>query len=92
MATPNLRDKIKDWLSPVVYLSSNWLSQIGVLVVTTAAVLWILLLPTLIRGEASNPYLGILTFLVLPGIFLAGLVLIPLGIWLRFRRERRKGS
>jgi hypothetical protein len=44
------RDKIKDWLSPVVYLSSNWLSQIGVLVVTTAAVLWILLLPTLIRG------------------------------------------
>ncbi len=92
MATRNLRETVKDWLSPVVYLSGNWLSQIGVVVVTTAAVLWLLLLPTLMRGEAGNPYMGILTFLVLPGVFMGGLALIPVGIWLRFRKERRKGS
>jgi nitrate/TMAO reductase-like tetraheme cytochrome c subunit len=92
MATRSLLDTIKEWLSPVVYLSNNLLSQIGVVVVTTATIFWILLLPTLLRGEAGNPYIGILTFLLLPGMFMGGLALIPLGVWLRWRRERRKDS
>ena len=79
------------WLSPYVYLSGNWLSRIGVVLVTTAAVFWIYLLPTMVRGEVSNPYIGILVFMVLPAIFLGGLILIPLGVVLRSRRERRKG-
>ena len=43
-------------------------------------------------GEASNPYLGILFFLVCPALFFAGLALMPLGIWLRVRKERRAGA
>lgn len=81
----------RHWLSPFVYLSNNWLSRIGVVIVTTAAVFWLLLLPTSLRGEVSNPYIGILAFLLLPACFLLGLGLIPLGIWLRTRRERHKG-
>jgi nitrate/TMAO reductase-like tetraheme cytochrome c subunit len=58
--------------------------------VTTAMVLWIILLPVTLRLQ-EHPYLGMITFLLLPGLFFLGLVLIPLGIFLRRRRERREG-
>ncbi len=83
--------KFRQILSPYVYLSSNGLSLAGVVLVTTATVLWIYLLPILVRGEVEHPYVGILIFMGLPGVFFSGLGLIPLGIFLRFRRERRKG-
>src|SRR5262249_17134674 len=56
---------------------------------TTATIFWLFLLPVTLRGEAKNPYIGILAFLALPAPFFAGLVLIPLGIWLKRRREAR---
>lgn len=76
---------IRSWFAPFVYLTSNAISLIGVVLVTTAGLLWLILLPTMLRGAASDPYLGILLFMVLPGIFFAGLALIPLGIW-NYRR------
>ena len=79
------------WLTPYVYLSGNWLSRIGVVLVTTAAVFWIYLLPRIVRGDVTSPYIGILLFMILPGVFVGGLILIPLGIVLRSRRERHKG-
>jgi len=85
------RNGIKKWLSPYVCLSGNWLSRIGVVLVTTAAVLWLFLLPVILRGFTNNPYAGILTFMGLPAVFFGGLVLIPAGIFLRARRERHKG-
>jgi len=81
----------KKWLSPYVYLSGNWLSRIGVVLVTTGAVLWLFLLPIILRGFTDNPYAGILTFMGLPAVFFGGLILIPLGIVLRTRRERHRG-
>ncbi len=92
MARPTLG--LGDWrerLSPLVYLSNNWISLAGVVLVTTAGVLWVALLPVSLRGEVENPYFGILAFLVLPGVFFAGLALIPAGMLLRSRREHRKG-
>jgi hypothetical protein len=84
--------KLRDWLSPVVYLSRNWLSRAGVFLVTTSTVLWIYLLPTIWRGDVEHPYFGILTYLILPAGFFGGLALIPLGIALRRRLEHRKGT
>jgi hypothetical protein len=75
------------WLLPIVYLSSNWLSLTGVVIVTSATVLWLFLLPTTLRGATAHPYVGIFAFLLLPAIFLSGLVLIPLGIWWRRRHS-----
>jgi len=75
--------------SPLAYLASNVISLIGVALVTTAGILWLLALPAFWRGEASTPYIGILLFLVLPGIFLVGLVLVPAGIaWHAWRRRK----
>jgi nitrate/TMAO reductase-like tetraheme cytochrome c subunit len=82
---------LRGWLSPVVYLSNNWISLLGVIVVTSAAILWLFWLPTTWRGEAGNPYTGIVIYLLLPGIFFSGLILIPLDILWERRRERASG-
>jgi hypothetical protein len=82
---------LRAWLSPIVHLSSNWISRVGIALVTTATVLFLFLLPSTLQSETQHPYLGIAAFLVLPGLFFLGLALIPLGIWQRARRERRVG-
>src|SRR5437016_283021 len=91
MTTNQSNPRASGWLSPIVHLSSNWISLTGVVVVTTAAIFWLFLLPVTLRGEAANPYVGILAFLTLPAPFFAGLFLIPLGIWRKRRREGRAG-
>jgi hypothetical protein len=72
-------------------LSNNWISLVGVVIVTTSVVFWLFLLPMSLRGEPSHPYIGILAFLILPATFFLGLGLIPAGIFLHVRRARRKG-
>ena len=86
--TPRAR---RSWLTPLVYLSNNWISLLGVVLVTTATVFWLFLLPTTLGGETTNPYIGILAFLALPAPFFAGLVMIPLGMWLKRRRAGQAG-
>jgi nitrate/TMAO reductase-like tetraheme cytochrome c subunit len=88
----NRKSRFRKWLSPYIHLSSNWLSRIGVVMVTTATVLWLYLLPTMLRGEVNHPYAGIMIFMGLPGVFFGGLVLIPLGIGMQRRREKRLGA
>jgi nitrate/TMAO reductase-like tetraheme cytochrome c subunit len=78
-------------LSPFVHLTNNWISLAGVIIVTTATVFWLFLLPITLRGETQNPYVGILAFLTIPAPFFGGLILVPLGIWLKRRREGRAG-
>ena len=64
-----LRTALGGWLLPLVHLSNNFLSLLGVVLVTTATVFWIFLLPTSLGPEVHNPYLGILVFLLLPMVF-----------------------
>src|SRR5713101_7195815 len=87
-----MTDKMRGWLSPIVHLSNNWISMVGVMIVTTSTVFWLFLLPTTLRGEARNPYIGILSYLAVPAAFFLGLLLIPLGIAWSRRRELRKGQ
>lgn len=67
-------------------ITSNWLSLFGACLVTTAAICWMLALPSQVRGHVTNPYIGILLFVGLPIIFLSGLCLIPIGVYLSRRR------
>jgi hypothetical protein len=67
------------WLSPLVHLSNNWLSLLGIVLVTTASIFWLFLLPETLKRH-SPPYIGILAFLIVPACFFLGLALIPLGI------------
>jgi NapC/NirT cytochrome c family, N-terminal region len=49
------------------------------------AILWIL---NIVSGQ-TNPYLGIFTFMLFPGIMVFGLLLIPIGMWRKRRRVAR---
>jgi len=81
----------RDRIAPLVHLSNNWISLTGVVVVTTATVFWLFLLPFTLRGEITHPYIGILVFLLLPSLFVLGLILIPVGIALHRRRDLQRG-
>ncbi len=78
------QDTIRDWARLIYHLSQNALSLIGVVLTTSSATtligFWIydFMLP-----GPPHPYVGILLFLLLPGVFLLGLLLIPLGILAR---------
>ncbi|HYL91856.1 MAG TPA: NapC/NirT family cytochrome c, partial [Alphaproteobacteria bacterium] len=86
-----MTSRLRTWLSPVIYLSNNVISLVGVVVVTIGGVTWLLLLPTTIRGAYLHPYIGILVYLFLPMLFVAGLLLIPVGIYWNRRRQRKLG-
>jgi len=77
----------------LVFLAQNPVSQTGVVLTTSAAVtliaFWIYLI---VQAQPIHPYTGILFFLLLPGIFALGLILIPLGIWLRRKKLTAHGE
>ncbi|HET7873586.1 MAG TPA: NapC/NirT family cytochrome c [Terriglobales bacterium] len=81
----------RKWLSPLVYLSNNWISLVGVVLVTAATVTWMVFLPITIRGGVAHPYFGLAVYLVLPGVFVLGLLLIPIGIVYNRWRRKSKG-
>jgi formate-dependent nitrite reductase cytochrome c552 subunit len=66
-------------------MTSHWLSMLGLFLVVTALVAWLVILPIQGRG-GPNPYIGIVVFVVVPILFVAGLLLVPLGIYLARRR------
>jgi hypothetical protein len=66
------------------------ISVLGMTLTTIGAVLFLVVFLADLFGLHTNPYLGIVFFLVLPGVFVFGLVLIPLGAWIE-RQRRRAG-
>jgi hypothetical protein len=64
----------------------NWLTLLGAVLTTVSAVLFLIFFLLDLAGFHTNPYMGIVTFLLLPAAFVLGLALIPLGVW----RERRR--
>ena len=70
----------------VVLLTSNWISMLGVALATTAGFSWLFALPIQLRGHTNNPYIGIVVFILIPIVLVAGLALIALGIFLARRR------
>ncbi|MBI3684298.1 MAG: NapC/NirT family cytochrome c [Acidobacteria bacterium] len=79
-------------ISPLVYLSNNWISRVGVALVSAAGVFWIFLIPSYLSGHAGSAYIGIVLFLALPSCFFLGLGLIPAGIYLRRRGLKKRGK
>jgi len=70
---------------------SNLISLAGATLATISAVLFLVVFLLDVLGLHGNPYIGIVFFLVLPGVFVFGLLLVPLGLW-RERRRRRQGK
>ncbi len=58
---------------------------------TISAVVFLVVFFADLFGLHTNPYIGLVFFLVLPGLFVIGLVLIPFGAWIE-RRRRAAGK
>ena len=84
--------QLRRLVRPIVYLGQNWISRIGVVLATTSAITLIFTFLSQVLGYSFNPYLGIIVFLLLPGAFVLGLLLIPIGIYGEFRQQRRLGT
>ena len=88
-----MRETIRAWSRFLYFLGQNPVTLIGAVLTTSGAVTLIgfWLYDFLLPGP-PHPYIGILIFLILPGIFVLGLLLIPIGILLRRQGLRRRGE
>jgi NapC/NirT cytochrome c family protein len=76
-----------------MFLGLNPISVTGAVFTTSSAftllAFWIYLI---VQAKPIHPYLSIIFFLILPVFFVVGLLLIPLGAWLRRRKLRQRGE
>jgi len=72
-----------------VRLIRSPVSVAGMVLTTISAVIFLVVFLAELFGLHTNPYLGILFFLILPTVFLVGLLLIPVGAWIERRRLAR---
>jgi len=63
------------------------LSIVGSWIALSAALLFVLVFALELFGYHTNPYVGIIFFLIVPSLFIFGLVLVPIGTWLERRRR-----
>lgn len=90
---PTSRERTALWARTVFRaLGQNRLSQAGIVLTTATGIsmvfLWVI---EILQGGHENPYSGIILFLILPAVFVVGLVLIPAGFLLQRRLDRRAG-
>lgn len=64
------------------------IATVGATLTTAGALLFLVLVALDLFGFIENPYAGIVIFILVPAIFVAGLLLIPLGTWIDRRRGR----
>jgi len=81
------------WVRPALFFGNNPISLAGGAMTSASGVTMIGYWFVEIFGRLNdNPYLGIIFFLILPGLFIAGLILIPIGVFLRRAQLRKAGQ
>jgi hypothetical protein len=73
-------------------ITGNIVSLLGTLMMVLSLLFIAALLMMEHMGFQGGAYLGIVTFVVLPVIFLAGVAIVPLGIWLQKRRDAKAAA
>ena len=68
---------------------TNWITLFGTSVTTVSAIAMIAFFLLGLVGLANSPYVALMALLVLPGVFVFGLLLIPLGMWVHRRRIKQ---
>lgn len=72
--------------------ANNITSILGIVLTTVSAILIIVFTITDLVIKFKNPYLPVFTFMVLPAFFVLGLLLIPIGMWVRRKQLIREGA
>ncbi len=80
-------------MRPALFFGNNPISLAGGAITSASGVTMIGYWMVEIFGRPNdNPYLGIIFFLLLPALFIAGLLLIPIGVFLRRRTLQKAGQ
>ena len=86
-------EKLREKARPLYFFGQNWITLLGAALTTSSAVTMLLAwIYELFLAVSFHPYIGIILFLILPGVFIFGLLLIPIGIVIRRSRLRRFGK
>jgi nitrate/TMAO reductase-like tetraheme cytochrome c subunit len=76
-----------------LFFGNNPFSLAGGAITTAAGVTMIAYWLMEFFGRPNdNPYLGLIFFLLLPALFIAGLMLIPVGVWARRKKLQKAGQ
>jgi len=83
-------ERLGSWFRPAAYLGRNPLTAAGAVLTTSSAITLIVFwFFDIVMGGSVNPYLGLIFYLILPGIFVIGLLLMPIGaLWRRMTLAR----
>jgi len=73
-------------------VSRSVISLAGFVLTTVSAVLFLTLFTIEEFGGGGGAYTGIIAFIIIPGIFVLGLVLLPIGVWQVRRADRRRAA
>ena len=73
-------------------LMRNWLSMTGLIIVLGSVFSFLFLFTMDAFSRSSNPYVGLLTYIVSPGFFFLGSFLAVAGILLRRRKVKRDAA
>ena len=88
-----MTQRLLPWLKPLVFLGSNPITLVGAVLTTSAALTMIgAFVIEATRARPLHPYAGIAFFIILPALFVLGLLLIPIGLIRRRRQLRAKGE
>ena len=80
------------WVRPALFFGNNPISLAGGAATTASGATMIAYWITEMLGRSeNNPYLGIIFNLILPALFILGLILIPIGIYFRHKALQRAG-
>ena len=91
--TPVLQRFREHWVRPALFFGNNPISLAGGAITSASGVTMIgYWLVELFGRPNDNPYLGIIFFLILPALFIGGLLLIPVGVWLRSKKLLKLGQ
>ncbi len=72
--------------------SQNWISLIGATIAVISFFMIVFLFSVTIVLEQRATYLGLVIYILLPAVMVVGLILIPIGMYLKVRREQRTGE
>ena len=72
--------------------TSNWIGLVGVTLTICALIALLILIAFDLIWGFNRPYLGVLIYMVLPGMVFFGLFLIGAGAWYQRRQQRKPGA
>lgn len=70
----------------------NWTSLTGATIAAIAFFMIVFLFAISFFFDQGGSYLGLIIYIVLPAFMILGLILIPIGMWITSRRQKKSGE